>query len=192
MQVEYRNIDGIDPLYKAGSDGEIYSFYGENARKLRASNKNARSYKSVSVVLSNGVRCSKDVHRLICTAFHGKPLNIERMTVSHIDGNKDNSAPSNLRWRTYRENLSHKYYHDTHDNGIKNSRAVLDKDSLFVCRWLLTNTDITIDKISDIIGVKDNVVKRINNNTRYKNIIVEVVENTLPEKVIEGFENGAV
>ena len=41
-----------------------------------------------------------NVHYLICLAFHGKPPGIygKDITVDHIDRNKLNNKPSNLKW----------------------------------------------------------------------------------------------
>ncbi len=44
------------------------------------------------------------LHRVIATAFHGVPPNIEYV-VDHIDTNKQNNRPENLRWVTRLENI---------------------------------------------------------------------------------------
>ena len=42
------------------------------------------------------------VHRIVATAFHGEPPTKEHV-VDHIDTNKHNNRPSNLRWLTILE-----------------------------------------------------------------------------------------
>lgn len=44
------------------------------------------------------------IHRIICTAFHGTPEN-DQHVVDHIDTNRANNRPENLRWVTKLENL---------------------------------------------------------------------------------------
>jgi HNH endonuclease len=44
------------------------------------------------------------VHRIVATAFHGKPPTKEHV-VDHIDTNKRNNRPENLRWVTRLENV---------------------------------------------------------------------------------------
>lgn len=43
------------------------------------------------------------IHRIVATAFHGEPL-IEEHVVDHIDTNRRNNRPENLRWLTRLEN----------------------------------------------------------------------------------------
>ncbi|WP_109312646.1 HNH endonuclease signature motif containing protein [Ruegeria sp. AU67] len=47
---------------------------------------------------------SVPIHRIICSAFHGQPPS-EQHVVDHIDTNRANNRPENLRWVTKLENL---------------------------------------------------------------------------------------
>ncbi len=47
---------------------------------------------------------SVSIHRIVATAFHGEPSTKEHV-VDHIDTNKQNNRPSNLRWVTRLENI---------------------------------------------------------------------------------------
>ena len=47
---------------------------------------------------------SVPIHRIVATAFHGKPPT-EEYVVDHIDTNKQNNRPDNLRWVTRFENV---------------------------------------------------------------------------------------
>ena len=48
--------------------------------------------------------CGKRVHQIVATAFHG-PAPSEQHIVDHIDTNKQNNRPENLRWLTKLENI---------------------------------------------------------------------------------------
>ena len=45
------------------------------------------------------------VHRIVATAFYGVPPTKEQVIVDHIDTNKQNNRPENLRWVTRLENI---------------------------------------------------------------------------------------
>lgn len=184
MGIIYKEIPDIDCRYKAGSDGFIYSFFKPEPRKLKSKGSSHSNYFNVSVLLKDGKRTSRDVHRLVCLAFHGKPKK-DKLTVAHLDGNSKNNLPSNLQWCNYRKNLSHKFLHNTHDSGTNNSRSVFNKDELFVCRWLAANTTLTDTEIGEILGVSKLFITKINNRHRYKNIEVEVVESVSESKLRE-------
>lgn len=46
---------------------------------------------------------SEVIHRIVATAFHGEPPTSQHI-VDHIDTNRQNNRPENLRWRTKLEN----------------------------------------------------------------------------------------
>lgn len=48
--------------------------------------------------------CGESVHRIVATAFHG-PAPSEQHVVDHIDTNRQNNRPENLRWLTKLENI---------------------------------------------------------------------------------------
>jgi hypothetical protein len=51
----------------------------------------------------NGKQSSIRVHTLVLLAFHG-PKPFKNAICRHLDGNKSNNQPNNLRWGTYKEN----------------------------------------------------------------------------------------
>lgn len=184
MRVEYNKIPRVCSKYMAGSDGNVYSFYSGKPKKLAPSLSSSGKYNMVSVVFEDGKRRSRDVHSLVCAAFHeDRPTN--KHCVAHNDGDSLNNIPSNLRWTTPRKNLDDRFLHGTHDSGTSNTRASLDKDSLFVVRWLLSSSSLSHEVISDIVGVSRATVSKISNGSRYKNIEVSVVEGVAGDKIEE-------
>lgn len=92
--------------YMAGSDGRIYSrtkYAGFGAKAYvdwypLAGHSSGRGYLIVSLCHKNK-KVTKSVHRLVCMAFHGMP-DPASLQVRHLDGNKQNNAPTNLAWGT--------------------------------------------------------------------------------------------
>lgn len=61
---------------------------------------------------------SKKVHKLVCLAFNGlKPIGAE--CVRHLDGNKLNNVPENLRWGTNKENAADTILHGKQISGFE-------------------------------------------------------------------------
>lgn len=92
--------------------GEKYSVR-DNGAVLRHSRKNGRkrqydnNWFFGNLNKNTGYReiASKSIHRIVAVAFHGKPPTKERNIVDHIDINKQNNRPENLRWVTRLENI---------------------------------------------------------------------------------------
>lgn len=51
------------------------------------------------------VPTTASVHRLVCSAFHGKS---SYRDVNHKDGNKTNNYKENLEWMTHKQNCQHR------------------------------------------------------------------------------------
>lgn len=105
MEAKFTPIPNFDGYY-AGSDGFIYSDYynwrGYGFRKLTPAF-NKYGYLAINLMLGKNKRTTRRVHVLVCSAFHGtKPF--DTLEVRHLDGNKENNVPSNLKWGTKSEN----------------------------------------------------------------------------------------
>ena len=88
--IRHKRLGGISNLYEAETTKGTY---------LRVS------------ALDDAGKCrSKEVHHLVCLAFHGVPdeTNV-KMEVNHKDGNKHNNLPSNIEWMSRGDNLLHAY-----------------------------------------------------------------------------------
>lgn len=167
--MDLRPIPGYDPSYLAGEDGYIYSTKGKSGvpTQLVGAFDGQRNYLHVWAYPLGKKRVSRNVHVLVCTAFHGeKPY--KKATASHIDGNKLNNAPSNLVWESLSDNLARKSDHGTHDRGLNNSRSVLSEESLREIRDLLESQIMTHQEIGDTYGISRTVVTRLNSKARYE------------------------
>ncbi len=89
-------------IYHVRNNGAIYRSRNLNKRKRPLDEKwtfgnpsSQSGYMNIS---------SETVHRIVATAFHGQPPTIKHV-VDHIDTNKRNNRPENLRWLTQIENL---------------------------------------------------------------------------------------
>jgi len=117
--------------YMAGSDGKIYSRtrYSGFGRKERVDwyalqgHKTTRGYMSVSLC-HNNIKVTKNIHRLVCMAFHGMPPTPEYQ-VRHLNGNRQDSRPENLAWGTQEENWMDRKEHGHGTDGERHPMSKL-------------------------------------------------------------------
>lgn len=90
--------------------GDIYSFKGDNPKRLKAFERGGSykaKYLSVNICEERGQQ-PEYIHRLVASVFSP---NIDPMTktqVNHIDGNRKNNRADNLEWVTPQQNTDHK------------------------------------------------------------------------------------
>ena len=82
---------------------------------------------------SNQERQRPGVHTMVAAAFHGaRPPG---MVVRHLDGNKSNNAPENLKWGTHQENSLDTARHGRL-KGARRSNSILTEDGVREIRRL--------------------------------------------------------
>jgi hypothetical protein len=83
----------------------------------------SRGYLRVTLCLGDGSKVTRQVHRLVCEAFHG-PCPPDKDQCAHRDGSRDNNVPDNLYWATGIENAADRERHGRTPRG-PTSGAVL-------------------------------------------------------------------
>lgn len=96
-------IDGILSQYKVSSDGQVKNSISDIILKPF---KNTNGYLVLTLYLKNKKHL-KRINVLVAQAFIDNPLN--KPTVNHIDGNKENNRVDNLEWSTHHEQNLHAF-----------------------------------------------------------------------------------
>lgn len=105
------HIDDYDEVKDCMYKGNLYSVR-DNGAILRHQRKGMKKRK-LDEIWTFGTRnpvtgymefCGERVHRIVATAFHGEASGAEYV-VDHIDTNRQNNRPENLRWLTKLENI---------------------------------------------------------------------------------------
>jgi hypothetical protein len=91
-----------DERYSARDNGAVLRHPFENKRPRPKDNK--WTFGKPNTKTGYLEIASVRIHRIVATAFHGAPLTKEHV-VDHIDTNKQNNRPDNLRWVTRLENI---------------------------------------------------------------------------------------
>lgn len=95
----WHDVPGYEGLYKVSSYGRI-----KRNGRLKTFRVDRGGYYTVWLSKESEQKNYK-VHRLVAQAFIPNPQN--KLTVNHIDGNKQNNFVENLEWATHSENIIH-------------------------------------------------------------------------------------
>ena len=98
----WKDIEGFEGRYRVSDTGEI-----QNIKKatLLALKVDRDGYHQIGLrKLGDRKKFWFSVHRLVALAFCEKPENWMDLEIDHIDRNKQNNVPSNLRWVTSQAN----------------------------------------------------------------------------------------
>ncbi len=94
-------IDYKGEKYSVRDNGAIFKHARNNERKRPTDEVwtfgkvNSKGYLAIA---------GETIHRIVCFAFHGEPDTAQHI-VDHIDTNRQNNRPENLRWLTKLENI---------------------------------------------------------------------------------------
>lgn len=138
---------------------------GKTGHALKES-KAGRGYPTVALSC-DGVVKTFYVHRLVAGHFLLNGLN--KKTVNHIDGNKENNHVSNLEWLSYSENNQHAV-----DSGLKgsgerhyNSKLI---EEMVVELKATYDSDKAYKYYGDIYGVSKATIRDVIVGNTWKNI----------------------
>lgn len=105
MEEEIRIIDGTNGMYGVSNMGNIYSFFNGTKRKLACSVNRYNGYRAFTMIMPDGSRKTKTVHRLVAQEFLPNPNNFK--CVNHKNEDKTDNRADNLEWCTYKYNSNY-------------------------------------------------------------------------------------
>lgn len=101
QQEIWKDIVGFEGLYQASTQGQIRSLKYSKIRTLKPG-KDRSGYLFVILYNSEKKKFHKNIHRIIMMTFEGK----SDLIVDHINGDKKDNRLTNLRYCSFRDNLT--------------------------------------------------------------------------------------
>lgn len=156
--------------FEVSTDGQIRNANTQKSYKLHL---NKTGYLQVCVSL--GSRKNKKifrVHKAVAETFIPNPEN--KVTVNHIDGNKQNNVVDNLEWATYSENTQHaaRIGLINHAQGTDSTSSKLSSDDVVYIREHYISGDSTYGTraLGRRFNVNHETIRDVIHNNTYKNI----------------------
>jgi hypothetical protein len=162
-QQVFRPVLGYETLYEVSDTGRVRSL--RSARFIAVST-NGAGYPVVHLS-AGGVRRTRPVHTLILEAFVSpRPPG---MVAAHLDGVRQRSALSNLKWVTPAENQAHRKRHGTDVRGAKHPRAVLTEHAVAIIK-LMAARGISQRECGKRFGVHASTIGSIFNGRTWRQV----------------------
>lgn len=146
------NINGYEN-YSVTKNGEVFSHLRNRWLKhyIRKD-----GYHQIQL-RKDGKTILKLIHRLVAKTFLGE----SKLTVNHIDGNKNNNHVSNLEWVTHQDNQLHAFKLELRNNkGEKHPRMKLTDSDVKDIR----NSELSQTKLAKQYNISRSHINRIINN----------------------------
>jgi hypothetical protein len=107
----WKDIEGYEGYYQISDIGEVKSLpkehrYGLKTEKILKPKGDKDGYYRVSLCKNGKVKDFK-IHRLVAINFIDNPIN--KPTVNHINGKRNDNRLENLEWATHSEQNYHLY-----------------------------------------------------------------------------------
>lgn len=146
------------PQHKGYMVSTLGRIIGRRGHLLKPGTNHRSGYRYVGIARADGTgKCdSHHVHKLVLETFVGyRPEGLE---ASHLDGNKENNALSNLRWETRLQNMHRQNDHGT--RAVNRGLAKLDEEQIKAIRIRLEAGERGCN-IAHEFGVSISTISRI-------------------------------
>lgn len=169
--------DDLKPYYTVSNYGRVFSTYSNS---LIAPQINHNGYLTVGLMLSNGNRVHRKVHRLVMFTFKYFE-NCENLQVNHINFNKMDNRLWNLEWVTPLQNTLHarncpydvqrnKMLHPLPERGV---RSTLTDDDIQKIYGLLIDGNLSYEEIGNMFNVTKRTISNIAHGKCWKGALTD-------------------
>lgn len=125
-----------------------------------------------AILTKNGTQKHHLVHRLVCRAFHGEPID-GQTDVNHIDSDKLNNTADNLEWTSRSENIRHSFANNTHPKGENRAMSKMKDAEIPLIRERIANRKSngeTMESIAKSVGVHVRTLYKLKYGKIFKHV----------------------
>lgn len=153
-------------LYEVSSQGRICKH--KDGRRVLLKINHSGPYGKVGLYPKGVTGLTRQVHRLVCEAFHGTPKDFE--VVRHLNGNRRDNRASNLAWGTQSENCQDAVLHGTH-KGENNGMSKLTENQVAAIKNILTvNPTLSRNILAKALGVTRTTIGHIEKGRQWQHV----------------------
>jgi hypothetical protein len=173
----WRPVVGYEELYEVSNCGNVRALPRAVHRLSRAGRQIIKRYAAfdftpsmsgsgyLRVPLSDGRTQSRDVHALVCEAFHGpRPLGFH---AAHEDGDRLNNHSTNLSWKSPQANAADRLRHGTHRAGSACAQAKLSDAEVRTIR----ESSSSVAELARIYGMAPGPMWMVKNRKTYRDVL---------------------
>lgn len=153
--------------YEASNAGRVRHSVRRRILKHYIRRQNGYAYVAIKPGASRRLS-PMSVHRAVCSAFHGPPVE-PRIYTRHLDGDQTNNTPSNLVWGTHKENESDKELHGTRPRGDRHANSILREGEVKEIR-LYPRFKGLYEMLSDYYGVCKTTIKFVRTGRHWSHV----------------------
>ena len=177
MSETWKDIKDYEGLYRVSDLGRVRSvdriekcstFTRKRKGVILKQMINRGGYCQVNLT-KDGIGHTKEVHRLVASAFIPNPNNLPQ--VNHIDCDKTNNSINNLEWVTFDENTAHAMLNHLKPYGEKHKSSKLTQKEVNWIRNNYIHNDLFYgeEAMSERFGVSRITIYRIIKGESWKN-----------------------
>lgn len=153
-------------LYEVSDQGRVCKI--KTGRRILLKINFSGPYGKIGLYPPGVTGITRQVHRLVCEAFHGKPKDFD--VVRHLNGNRYDNRAENLAWGTPTENYQDAVTHGTH-KGSNNGRSKLTEDQVAAIKNILgSHPNLSRNMLAKALNVTRTTIGHIEKGRQWNHV----------------------
>jgi hypothetical protein len=162
----WRPIVETDGLYEVSDQGRVCKH--KNGRRILLKINWSGPYGKVGLYPKGVTGLTRQVHRLVCEAFHGAPKDFQ--VARHLNGDRRDNRASNLAWGSPEENCQDAVIHGTH-KGERNGRSKLTEDQVAAIKAILcSHPSLSRNMLAKALNVTRTTIGHIEKGRQWQHV----------------------